>query len=383
MEPPQNLFVSQTSGDRRLRPAGARCHCPRRSLSRPRVFTLVVMLAVALDACAADRPVTTSRPGPGSNAASGSGTRVIQFHYRRKPVVPYGEWIVWGNDRDPVPAGLPPERTLAYSSCVRVYPPRTVAGRTSFYKKPFVDMVHDLLGDAATVEQGIDVLTHGAFPDKYQGVSAVAALERADVRRWFAEEAQRVLDRTHTAGLFYDNMPVFAQFRIADVPAFQPHIVETAREIRRRVGDDVPITFNGLTLSAKALALELAEPFDFGMNEGMWFRRRQKADRSGIAAHEAFFRETMRRGCKVWLVHTTSDATEAGKAWLLAKLICPDAYLWIGDDYTSPPRHWAFYDIELGRAEPMTQRGDVFERVFEHAVIRYDRAQDQATWQRK
>ena len=116
------------------------------------------------------------------------------------------------------------------------------------------------------------------------------------------------------------------------------------------------------------------------MNEGMWFRRRQKPDRSGIVAHEALFGEAIRRGCRVWLVHSTSDAVEAGKAWILAKLICPDAYLCITDSYTSPPRHWAFYDIELGAAQPMTQRGDVFERAFESGLVRYDRASDRAEW---
>ena len=88
----------------------------------------------------------------------------------------------------------------------------------------------------------------------------------------------------------------------------------------------------------------------------------------------------MRRGCRAWLAHTTSDATEAGKAWMLAKLICPDAYLRIDDDYTRVPRHWAFYNIEPGAAESMTQQGDIFERVFENGVIRYDRPSDRAEW---
>ncbi len=123
--------------------------------------------------CAAAGPVRTENrttsPAPqtaGQSTATtlpshddlptGGKTRIVQFHYRRKPVRDFGDWIVWGFDRDfPVPDGLPPSRTLAYSNCIQVFPPMPQQKRFSYYNKLFLTMVHDMLGPSITIRQAI------------------------------------------------------------------------------------------------------------------------------------------------------------------------------------------------------------------------------------
>jgi hypothetical protein len=175
-------------------------------------------------------------------------------------------------------------------------------------------------------------------------------------------------------------MPVCTQFEIEDVPLFEQQIVAVAREIRHRVGPTTPIAFNGLVVGFGSLAIELSKVFDYGQNEGQWFQlRTRRDDFASLVAHARFFEEVLSNGCSVWLTHITESESEARNAWMLAKLICPEAYVYVGPSYMEPPIQWDFYNVDVGEPGPLTQSGEVFARSFEKAVFTYDRAHDRFT----
>ncbi len=349
--------------------------------------------------CAAAGPVRTENrttsPAPqtaGQSTATtlpshddlptGGKTRIVQFHYRRKPVRDFGDWIVWGFDRDfPVPDGLPPSRTLAYSNCIQVFPPMPQQKRFSYYNKLFLTMVHDLLGPAVSVRQAI--ATFGREPFFYPNHSKpryMAALERPAVRAWLAAEAARIIKRTGAAGVFYDNMAVFASFKVKDIPQYQEEVLALARDIRKAVGPDTPIAFNCLISGInRSLALGLSKVFDYGLNEELWYANRQND--KALTEHIRLFEEALANGCGVWLSHVTRSRSEARTAWLLAKLICPQAYVAIGPPGMEAPVFWDFYEIDLGPAGSLTKKGAVITRSFGKAMIIYDRDKDRVALQ--
>lgn len=326
-------------------------------------------------------PTTRARSVGAATRADGR-TRTVQFHYRRKPVRDFGDWIVWGFDRDfPVPDGLPPSRTLAYSNCIQLFPPMPQQKRLSGYNKLFLAMAHDVLGPAVSTKQAIAAF--GREPFFYPNDSKpryVAALERPAVRAWLAAEAARIIKRTGAAGVFYDNMAVFASFKVKDIPQYQEEVLALARDIRKAVGPDTPIAFNCLISGInRSLALGLSKVFDYGLNEELWYTNRQND--KALTEHIRLFEEALANGCGVWLSHVTRSHSEARTAWLLAKLICPQAYVAIGPPGMEAPVSWDFYEIDLGPAGSLTKKGDVITRAFGKALIVYDLEQDRIVLQ--